>query len=572
MGSGKSIAPPVFVKGSLLRVNLPTILLALSMFATGACGLVSEYILSIVSTYILGNSIQQFTIIIAVMLFMMGIGSILQKNMKDSCLIEKFILLEITLALLIGFSPIAIYGAFAVLEYHFHLILYFFVASIGFLIGYEIPLALRINETYQKQLKVNISSIMSADYIGSLFGALLFTYILLRTFPLTEISFIMAFGNFAIAILTFIFFFYKGFVRYKIKLIIVIIFTAAALFYGFTNNRTWNNNLEQKMYDALIVFAKTTKYQRLVVTHRKDINEYRFFINGNIQFSSIDEKIYHEQLVHPVMNLVPEHLKVLILGGGDGLALREVLKYDDVKQVTLVDLDPDITDLFSTNPVLTELNNNSFADARVSVLKSGAIISEGRKPIYQETGKINKDSSEAVERIAWIDIINIDADKFIGEIKGYYNVVIIDFPDPSSIELAKLYSKEFYLKLHNVLAENGMFVVQSTSPYYAKESYLCIDRTIKAARFNTILYHDNVPSFGDWGFILGWKNSKSEKYIKLKIKNLTFNIETDYLTDEVFRKALVFGKGWLKSEHNEINTLMDPKLYQFYLHESWKID
>ncbi len=584
------------------KINVPTALLAASMFFTGACGLVSEYILCTVSTYILGNSIEQFSIIIAMMLLMMGLAGYLQRFMGNNKLIEKFILIEIVLALLSGFAPTAIYAAFGLMDHHFKIVQYFFIMSIGFLIGFEIPLVLRINEKYSKTLSINIANIYSLDYLGCFAGAIVWTYFLLRRFPLTEISFMMAGMNFFVAVLTFGYFLSRKAVQNRVSALLLVAFTACTLLFGYTHNRGWNVVFEQKMYEDRIVFSETTKYQRVIITYNRSLDEHRFYLNGNLQFCSTDEQIYHEQLVHPVMHLVPGHRRVLILGGGDGLALREVLKYRDVEHVTLVDLDPDMIRICSTDTVIKRLNNNAFADARVHASASKGVTTDlltqadpqsgkeqlpfslpsektdttrGKivKPIYMATGKVDKNKHEVVERVAYVEVFNVDADRFIGKTTDKWNVVIVDLPDPGSVELVKLYSKEFYLKIHRLLAENGMVVIQATSPYHAKESYLCINRTLQAARFQTLLYHDNVPSFGEWGWALAWKNNFPESVMRGKVQGLkSFLVETRYLTADVFRTATVFGKGWLESEHDDINTLMQPRLLDYYLHDDWKID
>ena len=560
-----------FFRNVPMRAHLPTILLASCMFFTGAAGLVVEYILSTVSTYILGNSIEQFVIIIALMLLMMGVAGSAQNLIGDRGLVEKFILIEILLAWLGGFAPIAIYAAFGALVHHFQVIQYFFVISIGLLIGFEIPLVLRINERYQKRLGANIASIYTLDYVGAFVGAVAFNFLLLKIFPLTEISFIVAGLNFFVATLAFWYFWRQDLISHRWVMGGAIVVTVFALGYGYLNNRGWNQSIEQRLYNAPIVLAKTTSYQRLVLTYSDRRGEYRFFINGNLQFSSRDESIYHEQLVHPAMALVPDHRRVLILGGGDGLALREVLKYPDVEEVTLVELDPEMIELFSTNSTLRELNNDAFADARVRAWSSpGVQASEERTVLYQESGETDQSGRGVSEPIGSVEVYTVDADRFIADVGEAWNVIFIDLPDPSSVELAKLYSKEFYLKLHPILAETGVVALQATSPYHATETYLGIQRTMEAAGFRTLPYHDNVPSFGDWGWLLGWKNETSEETVRARIERLSqFQVETDYLTPEVFRRALVFGKNWLESRHDGISTLMDPKVLYYYLDESW---
>ncbi|MBI9074430.1 MAG: polyamine aminopropyltransferase [Desulfatibacillum sp.] len=554
-----------------IRPRFASFLLGFSMFATGASGLVFEYILSTVSTYILGNSIEQFSITIALMLLMMGIAGYAQKFMSDRHLIEKFIVLEITLALLGGYAPIAIYASFGFVPDHFMVINYFFVMSIGFLIGFEIPLVLRINEIYSDTLGANIAGVVGPDYVGAFMGALVWTFFLLKVFPLTEISFLVGGTNFIIAAITFMYFMKYGLVKHRFICIFAIIISAMILVFGYANNRGWNLNLEQKLYDSKIVFSQTTKYQRLVLTHDAPLDEYRFYINGNLQFSSRDQAIYHEQLVHPVFALARGVKNILILGGGDGLVLREVLKYPEVNSVMLVDLDPDMVSVCSTNPVLTQLNNHAFDNARVLAQGSRAVSGEGLARVFQETDRIMPKGEHETQKIATVEIMNVDADRFLDQVQGRWDVVLIDFPDPSSVELAKLYSREFYRKLSRVLAPGAMITVQATSPYHAKESFLCILRTMESAGYSTLPYHDNVPSFGDWGWIMAWKPSISSDSVNGKIGRIKeFSVATSYLTPEVFRASLSFGKGMLDTRETRVNTLMQPALLTYYQDDSWK--
>lgn len=546
------------------------------MFFTGACGLVSEYALGAVSSYILGNSIEQMCMTIAVMMLMMAAGSYIQVVFKRN-LVETFIRIELAIAVIGGYAPLAMYAAFGFLDHHFILVQYLFICSMGLLIGLEIPVVLRINQEYSRSLGINVANVYGPDYIGAFVGAVIWVYYLLRNFPITEISFIMAAVNLFVATITFLYFISLGLVKKKGSILVLIVLTFAALAYGFKHNRLWNTVLEQRLYDDKIISSILTRYQQLVMTYRAASDEYRLYINGNLQFSSEDEAIYHEQLVRPVMGLVPDHARVLILGGGDGMALREVLQYPDVRQVTLVDIDPDMVAFARTHPVMTRLNNHAFRDARVSVLPAEGVRADGLRHVYQETGETlrNEDGTTRPETVktATVHILHLDADKFIETVRGKYNVIIVDFPDPSSIELSKLYSREFYLKLKHVLADRGMAVIQSTSPYHAREAFLCVKRTVASAGFSVIPYHDNVPSFGDWGWLLIWKTSSmTGDALEHRIDTLDTGNGTRYLTPDVFRSAMVFGKGRLESKHREINTLMRPVLLDLYTREGWKIE
>ncbi len=555
------------------RINLATFLLMFCMFASGACGLVLEYIQATVATYLLGNSIEQFGVVIGLMLFMMGIAGAVQPVFKSEHLIKTFISIEILLALIGGFAPIVTYWAYGVMSSHFPLVQYGFIVSIGFLIGLEIPVVLRINETYAHRLSTNISQVFSADYIGALVGALLWVFYLLRRFPLTETSFLLAGVNFGIAVITWAYFRRRGFIRGGRAIEVVILLTAIILAVGYHQNRHWQVRTEQYLYDDRIVLSRTTRYQHLVMTHNRSLDEYRFYINGNLQFSSLDEVRYHEMLVHPVMSLVPDHRRVLILGGGDGMALREVLKYPDVETVLLVDLDPDMVELCARHPILRKLNRDAFADARVITAPAAGVTDGPPRRIWGETGRTTDTGLNETARMATVRVLNIDADQYLSAAgDDRWNVILMDLPDPSSPELVKLYSRRFYLKARSRLSEWGMMAVQATSPYHAKESFLCIRRTLESAGLDTLPTHLNVPSFGDWGWLLAWRDHLSEADLRRRIDDLGFSVPTRYLTPDVFRSATVFGMNALDSRHTAINTLMRPVLLDYYLNESWLVD
>jgi len=556
--------------------RLATILLGLSIFATGFCGLVSEFILSTVSSYILGNSIEQFSVIIALMMAMMGLAGALQRFFPDRRLVEQFIAVETLLALLGGFAPIAIYAAYGLLESHFLLVLYFFASAIGFLIGFELPLVLRINASLGRRLPGNLAVILSLDYVGGFVGALVWTRWLLRELPLTEISFWIAGVNFAIASVTFLYFSRAGQgvgVSARRLSWLATAAVAAALAVGYLGNREWSVQLEQRLYDDRIVFSETTRYQRIVITRDPLQDDVRLFLNGNLQLSSLDEAIYHEQLVHPAMALARERERVLVLGGGDGLAVREVLRHADVRDVTLVDLDPRMTELASGHPLLLELNGGSLRDARVRRVAPRGATGGVRRPVFMETDRLDAARQPEVEEVARVEVLNVDADRFLDDVPGLWDVVLIDLPDPSSVELVKLYSREFYRKLRRVLAPGAVVALQATSPYHSRESFLCILRTLESAGYAVVPYQDEVPSFGSWGFLLATTGSESRDALRGRAEAVaSFPDETRYLTPDVFRSALVFGKGELDSESDEVNTLMRPVLLGLYLHESWLSD
>lgn len=553
--------------------RLLPVLLAFCMFSTGASGLVNEYVLATITTYILGNSIEQFSMVIASMMLMMGIAGFVQSRMSDNNLIYKFVGVEVVMAVLGGFAPLAIYGAFAYFEYNFAVVHYFFVLSVGFLIGFEIPIVMRIINEQKINLKTNLAIVYAMDYVGAFIGAVIWVKVLLKYYPLTEISFIVAGFNFAIALITVFYFIYAGVIKHRLYTALIMLVTVAILIVGYFNNRDISALFEQRFYDDPIIHKTTTKYQHIVLTENKALGDVRLYINGNTQFSSLDEKRYHDLLVHPVMSLADNPVHVLILGGGDGLALREVLKYSSLKSITLVDLDPDMIKLASDNTHLRKLNKNAFHDARLHISEPGNVKSINVKGVYLESGDSFTKKHES-EWVATVDVYSIDADLFIrSKNNQIWDVVIIDFPDPSSVELSKLYSKQFYKKLRSHLSSDAYVSVQSTSPYHSKESFLAIGNTLKSAGFNILPYRQNIPSFGDWGFHLAWTSRVDHTEVKNKLSKITdFKVDTDYVTPELMMASFAFGKGELTSKTNCINTLMFPCLLTNYTNYSWQVD
>ena len=553
--------------------RLLPVLLAFCMFSTGASGLVNEYVLATITTYILGNSIEQFSIVIASMMLMMGISGFVQSRMSDNNLIYKFIGVEVVMAVLGGFAPLAIYGAFAYFEYNFAVVHYFFVLSVGFLIGFEIPIVMRIINQQKISLKTNLAIVYAMDYVGAFVGAIIWVKVLLKFYPLTEISFIVAGFNFAIALITVTYFIFTGIIKHRVITAMVMLMTVVVLLIGYLNNRDISDLFEQHFYDDPIIHKTTTKYQHIVLTENKKQGDIRLYINGNTQFSSLDEKRYHDLLVHPVMSIAnkPEH--ALILGGGDGLALRELLKYKNLKSITLVDLDPDMIKLATENPHLRKLNKDAFQDARLHVRSPGNVNSVNVKGVYLESEDSLTKKIQS-EWVATVDVYSIDADQFIRTKNDQrWDVVIIDFPDPSSVELSKLYSKQFYRKLRSHLSNNAFVSIQSTSPYHSKESFLTIGKTLKSAGFNILPYRQNIPSFGDWGFHLAWTSGESDLAIKNNLKTIEkFTVNTDYVTPELMLASLAFGKGELTSKTNCVNTVMFPCLLTNYTNYSWQVD
>ena len=423
-----------------------------------ACGLVYELVAGALASYLLGDSVTQFSTVIGAYLAAMGVGSWLSRFVGRG-LIARFIAIELLVAVVGGFSSTVLFLVFAYTD-AFRLALYAIVVVVGILVGLEIPLLMRILRD-RFEFKDVVASVLTFDYLGALVASLLFPLVLVPQLGLVRSALAFGLVNAAVALWgTWLFRHALGGAR---SLRVASGAVLALLGAGFWYGERITSAAERGLYADDVIFARATPYQRIVLTVWKD--DLRLFLNNHLQFSSRDEYRYHEALVHPGLAGLPAARRVLVIGGGDGLALREVLRYPGVEQVTLVDLDAGMTQLFATHPRLTELNANAFDSPRVRVVNADAFT--------------------------WLDASD-----------AFFDFVVIDLPDPSNYAVGKLYSTAFYRLLARRLSPHGRVVVQGTSPLFARASFWCIERTLREAGFRTAPYHVYVPSFGEWGFVL----------------------------------------------------------------------
>jgi spermidine synthase len=435
-------------------------LLFLNVLIVATCGLIYELLAGTLASYVLGDSITQFSLIIGIYLFAMGVGSWLSRFI-DKGLARRFVDVELAVAVLGGFSAPLLFLTFSRVSY-FYVVLYFVVFAIGVFVGLEIPLLLRILKD-EIEFKELVSRVLAFDYIGALVASILFPILFVPRLGLIRTSLIFGMLNAGVALwgTWMLRPLIKGrIVGLRVRAIIVLALLLIALIKA---NRI-TSLAEDEMFADEIVYTKDTPYQRIVITRGRA--GFQLFLNGNLQFSSTDEYRYHEALVHPAMMLANNPRRVLVLGGGDGLALREILKYPSVERITLVDLDPEMTKLSNRFPLLAKLNQQSFNDPRVQVVNEDAFI--------------------------WVEQTT----------EPVYDAAIVDFPDPNTFALGKLYTTRFYRLLRSRLTENASVAVQSTSPMFARNSYWCIIRTLEAAGFFVRPYYTAVPSFGLWGYAL----------------------------------------------------------------------
>jgi spermidine synthase len=436
-----------------------TPLFFLNVLVIGACGLIYELLAGTVASYVIGDSVTQFSLTIGIYLSSLGAGAWLS-GFIDRDLARRFVDVELALALAGGLSAPILFFGFARLQW-FQLFLFLVIFVIGLLVGLELPILMRILKE-ELDFKELVSRILSFDYIGSLIAAVLFPLFLVPRMGLVRTSilfgllnaFVGLYGTWLMAPLIRT---GRGALRIRAAITLAILFTA--FFYA----KKLTNFSEQELFADDIVFATSSPYQRIVIT--RGASGFHLFLNGNLQFSSADEYRYHEALVHPALATTVSPARILVLGGGDGLALREILRYPSVKDVTLVDLDRHMTTLSTAFPPLAALNRHSFSDARVHV-------------------------------------VNADAFTWLESHPGRFDAVIVDFPDPNNFALGKLYTTRFYRVLRDHVAADGAVAVQCTSPLFARRSYWCIIRTMEAAGFVVDPYQTTVPSFGVWGFAL----------------------------------------------------------------------
>ena len=430
-----------------------------SVFVIAACGLVYELIAAATSTYLLGDSITQFSVVIGVYLAAMGVGSYLSQYLTRG-IIVRFIDIELMIAVLGGFSAAAMFLMFAHAGGGFRVLLYSLVVLVGILVGLEIPLVMRILKE-RLGFKDLVAQVLTFDYLGALGVSIAFPLLLAPRLGLIRTAFLFGLMNaFVAAWAVWLFrdrLLRPGWVAARCAIV------AALLGGGFIYSEELTRLSEDRIYSDQIVYAESSRAQRIVVTRwREDL---RLYLNGNLQFSSLDEYRYHEAMVHPALAAMPHARRALVLGGGDGLAVREILKYPQIESVTLVELDPAMTKLFSEAPALRRVNGDALNSPRVKV-------------------------------------VNADAFAWLEDSRDSFDFIAVDFPDPSNHSLGKLYTTAFYSMLKRRMTPRAMAVIQSTSPLYARQSFWCVVTTLEEVGFHATPFHALVPSFGEWGFIV----------------------------------------------------------------------
>lgn len=492
--------------------------LLLATFLVAVASLIYELIAATISSYLLGDSVRQFSFVIGVFLSTMGVGAWLSRYMRDATL--GFIWIQVAIGVVGGMLAPALFFGYAFIG-DIGVLLFGMLGLIGILSGMEIPLIARLLEEIGAK-EFRFENVLSVDYVGALLAAVAFPLLIIPHLSLMSAS--LAFGclNLCVAGLSIWLF------RDRVNLALCGTWAAALAvsLAALVGAERMVSVVDAALFEDDLILSETTPYQKISITRFRDRT--RLFLDHSIQFDTLDEHRYHEALVHPAMGHAVRAGRVLILGGGDGMAAREVLKHDGVRGVTLVDLDPRVTELFRDHSELTQLNDGALRDPRVTV----------------------------VAQDAW---------RFAEEDRGVYDVIILDLPDPKNIALSKLYTLEFYAILMERLSPYGALVTQSGSPLFARDAFWSIVTTWEGTRnpgapetaLTVTPYHAYVPSFGDWGFVLVTPNAPATQ-------NLDLPAGLQFLSNEVWQSAQVFGADVARRavEPNSLQTHAVQHYYQ----------
>ena len=540
------------------------------MGVLAACGLIYEYLLAHYAGRVLGAVESSIYSMIGIMIVAMGVGAFLAKWISDA--FSTFVWLEISIAFLGGCAILMMSGATAIaytlpswlaslygldpqlapdggvveLLQTFSRILPFIAGFIlGLMIGMEIPLIARIRETlYGRRLLHNTGTIYGADYIGAGIGAAIWVLVCL-SMPIIYAAVATAAVN---AIVGMIFLYrYRHQVSRPGRLWGAHIAVAGVLAIMFTNGSAWMEQLSYSLFKDEVVYSKSTKYQQLTLTQRtigRGLPEViSLYINGHLQFSSSDESIYHSYLTYPALLSSARQKNILIIGAGDGLAVRDVLRWNPEK-ITLIDLDAQMVKLFSgldpdapphVSNRLLALNESAFLDPRVNVITGDAFI---------------------------------EVERLVSDERSF-DTIIVDLPDPSHPDLNKLYSDFFYSRLKEILAGDGVIAVQSTSPFHAKKAFISIGKTLASAGFITEQYHANVPTFGEWGWSIGVKRGLPVSQRISKVSSLP--VANDWLSKQQIEASFVFSKNFFNDSDIHPNRLGSHTVYNYH-HQAWEVD
>ncbi|MEU7063895.1 polyamine aminopropyltransferase [Streptomyces sp. NPDC046161] len=472
-----------------VRPRTGRLLVLATVFVCAACGLVYELELLALGSYLIGDSVTQASVVLSVMVFAMGVGSLLAKRLRRRPAFG-FAAVEAALALLGGLSAMALYASFAWLgESRPALVAFSF--TIGVLIGAEIPLLMvLIQRIHRQDAGGAVADLFAADYVGALVGGLAFPFLLLPVLGQLTGAVLTGTVNAAVGGGLVLWLFRRDLSRRCRRLLIAVNLTVLAVLASATLlAHDFERIARSAVYGGDVRVAVQSEVQELVLTGPADGSprSLDLYLDGRLRVSGYDEYRYHEALVHPAMT--GPHSRVLVLGGGDGLAAREVLRYRDVASVTVVELDPGVVRLARTDPMLSELNDAAYEDPRLGVVTQDA-FNWLRGPGARDR----------------------------------FDVIVSDLPDPGITPSTKLYSQEFYGLAARALRPGGRIAVHAGPLVTRPRTYWTVEATLRAAGLRTAPYSAGGRLSGfaagpdrgqggpgarprDWGFVLAARDA-----------------------------------------------------------------
>ena len=440
------------------------------------CAIIYELLIADVLSYLLGDSVLYFSVTIGLFLSSMGIGSYFSYKIANlsSELLGKLLVIEFLLGALGGFSTTIIYyvasfsivfsrtayGSFLGSTIPLHIVSFIIIAAIGILVGLEIPILTRF-VSKSSELRYSLANVLAADYLGSFIGSIAFPILFLPYLGVIKTSFLAGILNTATVFL--ILPYYKA--NYRKSYFIAAGILIALLGAFFISSQKIENNLDSMMYTykgyTEIETSFQSPYQKIVMTKRQIYNDtfIALFLNGFFQFDSERESYeYHEMMVHPAFMFAEKRDSVLILGGGDGLPAKEVLRHKNVKRIVNVDIDPEIVEFSQTNGLLREFNNNSFNNKRVEIVIQDAFI-------------------------------------YVRHAKEKFDIIVVDFPEGNDVSLSRSYSLQFMKDLERILNPGGVIVFQAD--VFDSGIFYNILKTAESANLHFIsfpvLKYDRIP-------------------------------------------------------------------------------
>ena len=566
-----SPSPP---SGKTPPVSVLVGVLALALLLSGFCGILAELSLFNLAENLLGGTNRNLTYTMGFMMFAMGAGAALTGlRWFHAVPIDLLIAVELAISVLAMVSVVGIYTLTGYMPDAAPWLIWSFSPLLGIVIGLEIPLVLRINEALGVGLRPNAALVLAPDYLGALAAFVLFAFWLLPSFGLARAAWLGGVLNLGVGGL--VLWMFRARLRWPAvcgAAFVLVALLAGALGWELESLMA---RAEQLHFRDGIVWSQESPYQRMVVTSRdKPGNpkyggregtpglpviarrgavalvqatpshpalceeDIRLFINGGLQFSTCDEYRYHEMLVHPAWFLsggtgaepgrslggtVP---RALVLGGGDGMAVRELLKYDPIR-IDLVELDVVMVELFRDDPRFARLNGGALSDPRVEIHIGDAV-------------------------------------RFLHRTQRRYRLIVLDFPDPHQTATARLYSRQLYLAASRALAPGGIVVTQSFSPLYHQPAFLVVRKTMAAAGLRVVSLQVPMLTFEHWGFHLA-SPTQSRQAMEARLERFQTVATTRYLNRAAVQAAFRWDKeSFLGEDSLPVNDQFTLPLLQIY--------